>query len=248
MRENIRVSNKRMMTKSAIRDLIIIITMLGAFAIVQLNPVEKVASGEKIQLDKFIPREFPSYLPLWKSISYDMSGYKDQWQSINELLVRKYYQRDKENIDFILEYSSDMRKNFSFHFPENCHRSGGNEVDFFEPLEIELSKDKVFKTKLLFIKGMKGSVEEHDKLVAYWLVIDKKQYHKTFWIKVDQMLSGLLKQSKTGFLVRIDYKEGAEYSDEGLKRGRELIARFIRDLYFEVAPEDRDRLFGEGYL
>ena len=101
MRENIRVSNKRMMTKSAIRDLIIIITMLGAFAIVQLNPVEKVASGEKIQLDKFIPREFPSYLPLWKSISYDMSGYKDQWQSINELLVRKYYQRNRENIDFI---------------------------------------------------------------------------------------------------------------------------------------------------
>ncbi|MBI3617229.1 MAG: exosortase-associated EpsI family protein [Candidatus Omnitrophica bacterium] len=150
-----------MMTKSTIRDLIMIITMLGAFAVVQLNPVEKLAPGERVQMDKIIPREFPSYLPLWKSVSYDMSEYKDKWQSINELLVRKYYQRDNENIDFILEYSSDMRKNFSFHFPESCHRSGGNEVDFLEPLEIELSKGKVLKAKLLFIKGMKGSIEEN---------------------------------------------------------------------------------------
>ena len=62
------------------------------------------------------------------------------------------------------------------------------------------------------------------------------------------MLSGLLKQSKTGFLVRIDYKEGAEYSDEGLKRGRELIARFVRDLYYELDPKDRGILFGEKLL
>ncbi|MCR4336389.1 MAG: EpsI family protein [Candidatus Omnitrophica bacterium] len=235
-------------TKSIIRDTLIIIAMLGAFAVVQLNPVEKTAPGEKIRLEQMIPREFPSYLPLWKSVSYDMSDYKDKWQSINELLVRRYYQRSREGVDFILEYSSDMRKNFSFHFPENCHRSGGNEVDFFEPLEIELSKGKVLKARLLFIKGMKGSVEEHDKLVAYWLVIDKKQYHKTFWIKVDQMLSGLLKQSKTGFLVRIDYTEGAAYSDEGLKRGKELIARFVRDLYYEFDPQARGMLFGEELL
>jgi len=236
------------MTKSTIRDLIIIIAMLGAFATVQLNPVEKVTPGEKIQLGRIIPQELPPYLPIWKSISYDMSSYKDKWQSINELLVRKYFKRNRDNIDFILEYSSDMRKNFSFHFPENCHRSGGNEVDFLEPLEIELAKDKVLKAKLLFIKGMRGSVEEHDKLVAYWLVIDKKQYHKTFWIKVDQMLSGLLKQSKTGFLVRIDFTEGAEYSEEGLKKGRELIARFVRDLYYEIEPEVRGMIFGEQLL
>jgi len=232
------------MNKSTIRDLIIITAMLSAFAIVQLNPVEKVASGEKIQLDRIIPRELPPYLPIWRSISYDMSSYKDKWQSINELLVRKYYQRNKDNIDFILEYSSDMRKNFSFHFPENCHRSGGNEVDFFEALAIPLRNDRVLMAKLLFIKGVKGSIEEHDKLVAYWLVIDKKQYHKTFWVKVDQMLSGLLKQSKTGFLVRVDYKDGAEYSDEGLRKGKDMISQFVQDLYDEVDPGDRDMLFG----
>ncbi len=146
--------------------------------------------------------------------------------------------------DFILEYSSDMRKNFSFHFPESCHRSGGNEIDFLDSLEIDLRGDKAIKAKLLFIKGVKGSIEEHDKLVAYWLVIDRKQYYQTFWVKVDQMLSGLLKQSKTGFLVRIDYKEGAEYSDEGLAKGKKLISEFVRDLYDELGSEERDRLFG----
>jgi len=230
---------------STIRDLLIITAMLSAFAIVQLNPVEKVSAGEKIQLAKLIPRELPPYLPIWKSISYDMSGYKDKWQSINELLVRKYYQRNRDNVDFILEYSSDMRKNFSFHFPENCHRSGGNEVDFFEPLAIPLRNDKLLMAKLLFIKGTRGSIEEHDKLVAYWLVIDKKQYYRTFWVKVDQMLSGLLKQSKTGFLVRVDYTEGAEYSDEGLNKGKALISQFVQDLYDEVDLKDRDMLFGE---
>jgi len=233
-------------SKSTIRDIIIITAMLGAFAIVQLNPVEKVSPGEKIHLDGLIPREFPSYLPLWKSISYDMSSYKDKWQSINELLVRKYFRQNGKNIDFILEYSSDMRKNFSFHFPENCHRSGGNEVDFFEPLAIPLRDDKVLMAKLLFIKGMKGSVEERDKLVAYWLVIDRKQYHETFWIKVDQMLSGLLKQSKSGFLVRVDYTEGAEYSEESIARGKELITRFVQDLYAEIDVGSRELLFGEG--
>jgi len=219
--------------------------MLSAFVIVQLNQVQKVAAGERIQLSRFIPKEMPVYLPIWKSITYDTSRFTDKWQSINELLARKYWKSHGESIVFILEYSSDMRKNFSFHFPENCHRSGGNEVDFFEPLEIALTKDKVFKTKLLFIKGMRGSIEEQDKLVAYWLVIDKKQYHKTFWIKVDQMLSGLLKQSKSGFLVRVDLTEGAQYSKDGLRKGRGLIATFIRDLYYEVDPADRALLFGE---
>jgi len=230
--------------KSTIRDSLIIATMLGAFAIVQFKPVNKVAPGEKVHLASIIPEEFPSYLPIWISKTYDTSGYKDKLQSINELLARKYWKSRRESIVFILEYSSDMRKNFSLHFPETCHRSGGNEVNYLEPLEIELMKGKVFKTKLLFIKGVRGSIEEHDKLVAYWLVIDGKQHYETFWIKVDQMLAGLLKQSKIGFLVRVDFTEGAEYSDEGLKKGRELIAQFVRDLYYEVDPKDRDMLFG----
>ena len=58
------------------------------------------------------------------------------------------------------------------------------------------------------------------------------------------MLSGLLKQSKSGFLVRIDYTEGVEYSDEGLKKGRELIRQFVRDLYYELSQEDREWVFG----
>lgn len=232
------------MKKATVRDIIIIVTMLGAFGVVHLNPVEKVTPGRKIKLDAMVPRAFPSYLPLWKSLSYDMSDYKDKWQSINELLVRKYFHGSKDNVNFILEYSSDMRKNFSFHFPENCHRSGGNEVDFFEALKIDLGGGKTLKAKLLFIKGVKGSIEEDDKLVAYWLVIDKKQYHKTFWVKVDQMLSGLLKQSKTGFLVRVDYSDGAEYSDAGLAKGKALIARFVSDLYDELDAEARGKLFG----
>ncbi len=233
------------MNRGRLRDVCMIALMLGAFAFVQLNPIEKVAPSEKIQLSQLIPKELPPELPRWKSISYDMSNYQDQWQSINELLVRKYYQRNQDNVDFILEYSSDMRKNFSFHFPESCHRSGGNEVDFLEPLSIPLDGGRTLMAKLIFIRGVRGSVEPHDKLVAYWLVIDQKHYHKTFWVKVDQMVAGLLKQSKTGMLIRLDVKDGIEYSDAGISKGRELMRRFVQDLYGSTHSDARAMLFGQ---
>lgn len=232
-------------TFSLTRDIIIILALMGSFVVVQLNPVEKRAASDKINLSELIPEEIPERQPRWKSLTFDTSDYKDKWQSINELLVRKYYQRDHDNVDFILEYSSDMRKNFSFHFPENCHRSGGNEVDFLEPLEIRLSENRTLKAKFLFIEGVRGTMESRDKLVAYWVVIDNEQFHRTFWVKVDQMLSGLLKQAKAGFLVRIDFVDGVEYTEEGLKKGRTLIREFVRDLYKELGPEERDLIFGK---
>ncbi|MCK4947508.1 MAG: EpsI family protein [Candidatus Aureabacteria bacterium] len=211
--------------KSLIRDIIMVLLMLGAALYVFTHPAEKQSPEEKINLSSLIPAAFND----WISKTYDTSDYKDKWQSINELLVRDYYEKGKgRRLGFILEYSSDLRKNFSLHFPEICHRSGGNEVIFLEPLEIDLGNGKTIKAKCLYIKGIEEGI---DKIVVYWLTIDNKQYYRTFFIKLDQMLSGLLKKSKRGFLVRVDYSEDVEYTEKCIENARKVIANFIKDLY-----------------
>lgn len=232
------------MKLAVVRDLTMIITMLVAFGFVQANPVSKASPAHQLELASLVPEQLPPAEPDWKSVTFDTADYSDQWQSINELLVRKYFQRDGANADLIIEYSSDVRQNFSFHFPENCHRSGGNEVDFLPPLQVTLPGGATLLAKLIFIRGLEGSVEPRDKLTAYWLVLDEKRYHETFWVKVDQMLAGLLKQARSGFLVRLDWTDGAEYSEESFAQGREFIAELVQDLYASVSLEDRAKLFG----
>ncbi|MBI4651054.1 exosortase-associated EpsI family protein [Candidatus Desantisbacteria bacterium] len=234
--------------KSNIRDMTLVILILAVTLYVFSNPINKQSAQEKINLTEAIPPFFKD----WRSKTYDMSDYNDQWQSINEILVRTYSKNGISSssesglirLNFILEYSSDLRKNFSFHFPENCHRASGNEVDFFEPLEIKLTTNKSIKAKCLYIKGMENSTEKNDKVVVYWLAIDNKQYYQTFYIKLNQMLAGLLKKSNRGFLIRFDYYDGLEYKEENIKKAKEVISFFIKDLYNTLDDEKRKALFG----
>lgn len=236
------------LNKAQIRDWAIVAIMLSGFFFVMSRPVVKVSPGEKIQLAEMAPAEFLS----WSGQTFDTSEYKDQWQSINELLVRQYgkenpfsFREPFTSLGFILEYSSDLRQNFSFHFPENCHRASGNHIQFLEPLKIDLGDGKSLHAKRLFIKGLPNSSERYDKIVTYWLVIGQKQYYRTFYIKLDQMLSGLLSRAKSGFLVRVDYSQNFEYSPAGIEKASRITSAFIRDLYDSVEPEKRKMLFGE---
>ena len=217
--------------------------MIGAALYVFSHPAEKYAAEEKIDLPSFIPTAFAG----WRSVTLDTSDRKDEWQSINELLAREYRnEAERVRLGLMLEYSSDLRKNFSFHFPETCHRAGGNEVDFLEPLEITLGNGKAVMAKCLFIKGNKGSLEGRNKIVVYWLTIDNKQHYRTFTIKIDQMLSGLLKRAKKGFLLRFDYFEGVEYTDKHIQKARKVISSFIKELYNASNEETRKMLFGSS--
>ncbi len=236
------------MKKSNLRDMVMAILMVGAVLFVLTHPAEKQSAVEKLNLVTFVPEVFAS----WRSNTYDTSNYSDKWQSINEILMRTYYKekggfsllRKASRLNFVLEYSSDLRKNFSFHFPENCHRASGNEVEFLKPLQIEIESGKVIKGKRLFIRGKRGTAEEIDKVVVYWLVIDGKQYYETLPIKLDQMVSGLLKQSKRGFLVRFDYFDFDKYTPENLEMASQRINEFVRDLYDGVDEKTRKLIFG----
>ena len=111
--------------KSTIRDIIISTVMISVSLYIFVTPRKKDAAEEKINLVSYMPASFD----VWKSDTYDTSDYRDKWQSINELLMRSYYNgENQEELTFILEYSSDLRKNFSFHFHEGGCRAGGNEV------------------------------------------------------------------------------------------------------------------------
>lgn len=237
-----------MLKKADLRDIVLASLMILAMVIVLLNPVKKEAAGKKLDLATFIPASFAG----WVSRTYDTANYSDKWQSINELLVRTYAKEERggllrkvKMLDLVFEYSSDLRKNFSFHFPETCHRAAGNEIEFFQPLEIRIAPDKSIKAKCLFIKGLKGSPEHIDKLVVYWLVIDNKQYYQTFFIKLDQMLAGLLRRSKSGFLVRLDFLDNFTYDPKDISRAKETISSFVQDLYATLDTPTRLKVFGQ---
>lgn len=223
-------------------DIFVISILLIAALLVTIHSPQKYQPLQKINPETFIPKTLPG----WVSVTHDMSKYKDGWQSINELFVRTYYRANGEYVNLIVEYSSDMRRNFSLHFPENCHRSHGNEVDFLPPLQVALPNHPVEQAKLLYIKGVPNSPVTTDTLLTYWITIDKKQFYQTFWIKIDQMVSGLIRNPKQGVLVRVDYYTDLQYNDEkSITRGKELIQQFITDLYSQLKPNEQEMLFGQ---
>ncbi len=237
-----------MLKRPALIDIGISAVLLLAALYVAMQPVQKTEAAIKMDLSRLVPETFEP----WVSRSYDTSDYADNWQSINSLLVREYakpnlfsFSSPATQVSFILEYSSDLRQNFSFHFPENCHRAGGNEVQFLSPAEIDLGDGKILKAKRLFIKGQPNSREPIDKIVTYWLVMDGKRYYKTLFIKLDQMLSGLLSKAKSGFLIRVDYYQGFEYTPEGIAKADKVTGEFIKDLYESLPKEAQEKIFGK---
>lgn len=205
-------------------------------------PPQKPNLDSKIDIQALLPEVIGE----WKSHTYDTNDYQDQWQSINQLLVRTYYiENEKKFVDLYLEYSSDVRRAFSFHFPENCYRAGGNEIIFLEPLKTKLKDGRTFKAKSIFVKGLPGKREESDKLVAYWVILDGKQFYNMFGIKVDQMLAGLFSKARQGFLVRVDIREGVDLNKDNQKIAGETISRFINDLFDHLPEKQRNEIFGK---
>jgi EpsI family protein len=225
----------------SIRDIVLFVTMIGITLVLILLPKAKYTPSEKINLSGYLPESFGD----WTSEVVDMSAYVDPFQSINELITRVYTNSaTKERVILIVEYGSDLRRSFAFHFPEVCHRAGGNEVVYLDPLNINLSNNKSLKAKALFIKGMKEAMSSADKMLAYWLVIDNKQRYTTFSIKLDQMIAGLLSRPKKGFLFRVDTPDGFQYKRESIELGRTLIAKFIKDMYQALDNNKKEMFFG----
>lgn len=238
-----------MLKKPALIDIGISAVLLLAALFVAMRPIQKADTSVKLDLAAMVPESFDP----WISRTFDTSDYADQWQSINNLLVRDYakpnlfsFSSPATQVSFVLEYSSDLRNNFSFHFPENCHRAGGNEVIFMPTPEIDLGEGRILRAKRIYIKGLPNSYERMDKIVTYWLIMDGKQQHNAFYIKLDQMLSGLLSKARSGFLVRVDYSQGFEYTPEGIAKADKVTAEFIRDLYDSLPTENREKVFGKN--
>ncbi len=226
---------------SNMRDYILTGVMVGAALLVAFNPPQKVAVSKKISSASFVPAAFNG----WQSQTYDMSDYADKWQSINELLVREYTHPEKRmEVGFILEYSSDLRRSFSFHFPEGCHRATGNDVLFLPEAVFQLTPERSMHAKSLFIRGVPGSAVPINKIITYWLVIDKKQYYQTFWIKVNQAMAGLLGRHGEGFLVRVDF-DAPQYTPESLKAANDAVGGFVKDLYNALDAPARVQIFGD---
>jgi len=225
----------------SLRDIVLFVIMIGITLTLILIPRAKYSPSEKINLIGYLPVAFGD----WTSESVDMSAYTDTIESINELIARVYTNsKTREQIILIVEYGSDLRRSFAFHFPEVCHRAGGNEIVYLNPLDIDLAKNKSLKAKTLYVKGMKQALSSSDKMLAYWLVIDNKQKYTTFSIKIDQMIAGLLTRPRKGFLFRVDTPDGLKYNSESIEFGRTLITKFVKELYETLDETKKEMFFG----
>jgi EpsI family protein len=214
--------------------------MLAAAWYVDAHPAVKRGAGERLELSTLVPPRFGR----WVSRTYDTSGYTDRWQSVNELLARAYYEPSRrQRVLLVTEYNSDLRKNFAFHFPERCHRAGGNEVIALPPLQVALGEGRLLTAKCLYIKGKRGSPEPVDKVVAYWITVDGKATHRTFLFKLDQVMAGLVRGSRKGLLMRVDYPDVA-YRDDRIEGARSAISGFLESLYRTMDQRERGLLFG----
>jgi EpsI family protein len=222
-----------------IRDVLLAGTMLFLGGFVLAHPVHKQDASQKLGLASIIPSEFAG----WVGTTQDTTKY--QGESINELLVRVYSQNQRNaQLDFILEYSSDLRKNFSIHFPENCHRAWGNEVVLLEPTFFDVAGQKI-PAKTIFVKGKDDGLIKTDKLVFYWLVMDGKLMADTVTIRMDQMLAGVFNESRTGFLVRVDYSgQDFHFNQDQMARAQMMVGKFLSDLSGTTDKTAQEMLFG----
>lgn len=224
-------------------DLSLIAVMSVAGILLMLFPVQKAAVSAAIDLPSLVPAEIPG----WTSVTYDTADYQDQWQSINFLLARTYTHTEKKHfLDFILEYSSDVRRAFSFHFPEDCYRAGGSDISFLKTFEMQLPNGQTLKAKTVLVRDTtttqgKGKIF---RLIVYWLVLGGKQVYTTLNVKLDQMLGGLISKVKDGVLVRVEARQAVEYNQEGLMVTEERMRQYILELYAQLSEEQKRSLFG----
>lgn len=195
------------------------------------KPVTYTGEREPVDLERMLPESFKG----WEGVWMDTTDCRDRRKTLDSRLARLYTNKEKKvSVRLVVEYSSDLRNNFSFNFPEQCARKEGNAVQVLKPLNVIMPDNRFLRGRCLFIHGDESGLLEHDRLVYYWVVMGQKQFYDRRQITIDRIRSWFRKEVKHGFLVRVDH-QGDLLSGPGfLKDGRAVIEEFLKDLYVSM--------------
>lgn len=178
----------------------------------------------------------PSHFGVWAAdstvqpIQAEDPGVQSLVDSVYDALLSRSYTDGNGNLVMLLvAYGSDQTGRLRVHRPESCYAAQGfmvkrsSDVPMLEGTQIE-------------VKRLVASLGSRNEPITYWIRIGDQNVKSLWGQRLEQLRYGLTGSVPDGVLFRV-----SSYSDDP-RRAYELQDRFVRDLFAQMSPKDRDRL------
>lgn len=211
--------------------------MAGSLALSeQLKPTVHLADIKpKIVLNTLFPSQFGDWkeLPSVRPVIPDPVGQAVIDATYSQTLARTYVNTKGEMVMLSVAYGSDQNSEATAaHRPEFCYTGAGFTV------AVEREHDVVLPTHPLRVRHMLAVRGSQHEPVSYWVTLDEKATLPGLGRKLAQLRYGLQGQIADGMLMRVSS------INENHPQAYDLQDRFLKELYEQVPPAFRARVFG----
>lgn len=201
-----------------------------------LKPTERIASIKpKLVLPEVFPEKFGDWqeLTTMQPVIPDPVGEAELAKLYSQTVARTYMNSKGEVVMLSVAYGDDQNsESTAAHRPEFCYTAAGFLVKDLGPHDVNLGSHQ------LQVRELVGRLDRREEYISYWVTLDEKATLPGFGRKLAQLNYGLRGQIADGMLVRV-----SSVSDER-ETAFELQRRFLNDLYEQVPPSVRARVFG----
>jgi EpsI family protein len=211
--------------------------MVGAVPLAaQLKPTVHLADIKaKIVLVDLFPAQFGDWkeLPTVRPVIPDPVGQAVIDATYSQTLARTYVNSKGEMVMLSVAYGSDQNSEATAaHRPEFCYVGNGFTVTVEGTHDVRLGEHDLRVRHMLAIRGA-----THEP-VSYWVTLDEQATLPGFGRKLSQLRYGLRGQIADGMLMRVS-SINTEHDQAYALQGR-----FLKELYEQVPPVFRARVFG----
>lgn len=211
--------------------------MVTSLGIAQaLKPTERIASIKpKMVLKELFPVAFGEWreLPSVQPVIPDPVGEAAIAALYSQTIARTYVNAKGEMIMLTVAYGDDQNsESTAAHRPEFCYGAAGFVITDLGPADVDLSNHQVQVRHLL------GVLDTRQEYISYWVTLDERATLPGIGRKLAQLNYGLRGQIADGMLFRISSISSDKDQAYALQK------RFLQQLYDEVPPQFRSRVFG----
>jgi len=211
--------------------------MMGSLAVSHaLKPTERIANIKpKMVLKELFPEKFGEWQELTsvQPVIPDPVSEAALAALYSQTVARTYVNAKGELIMLTVAYGDDQNSESSAaHRPEFCYSAAGFVISNLGVSDVDLGGHTVQT------RHLKGVMDRRQEFITYWVTLDEKATLPGVGRKLAQLSYGLRGQIADGMLVRV-----SSLSDDP-ETAYELQRRFLKQLYDQVSPTFRARVFG----
>lgn len=211
--------------------------MMASFGVSKaLTPTVRVSDIKpKIVLGALFPAQFGEWreVQAMAPVLPDPSVQATLDATYSQTLSRVYVDPQGQIVMLTVAYGNDQNSEATAaHRPEFCYTANGFTVRDMGVHQTALPGRTLTMSQLLGVRG------EHHEPISYWVTLDESATLPGFGRKLTQMRYGLQGKIADGMLVRVSSLS------RDTQQAFALHDRFLRELFEQVPPGFRSRVFG----